>query len=290
MSRGPPNTFWNHVDELAKRLKVVLVVFIISTIIVIFIPANVSFFSNPNDYQPWISVFLRSIRERVLPSNVRLIALQITDPIELYVVASFIFSIGITLPVFAYETYKFVDPAFHPREKKEIYPFIGIVTALFIIGATLGFFILFPFFIWSMFPFFSAVGAELMFSLMDFYNILFFTIVSTGLVFTFPAFFVLLVKYGIIRTEKFRKNRKYLYAGLVMMAMFISPGASPQGDLFLFASMIALFEGTLLFSRKYEKNGEARHIEFFPEPKCKFCGASLQKSTTACSSCGKFQQ
>ncbi len=290
MTQQPLNSFWGHVDELAKRLKVVLVVFIISTVVVIFVPANRSFFSNPNDYQPWISVFLRSIREGVLTPDIKLFAVKITDPIELYVMAAFIFSIGTTLPVFAYEAYKFVDPAFYPHEKKEIYPFVGIVTALFVVGAIFGFFILFPFFIWSMRPFFEAVGAEPMFSLIDFYNILLFTVVSTGLVFTTPAFFTLLVKYGIIKTEKFRKNRKYLYAGLAILAMFISPGASPQGDLSLFVSMIALFEGTLLVARRYEKQGKVKHIKFFQEPKCKFCGTKMRETTRACPSCGKFQQ
>lgn len=289
MTTDVPTTFWGHVDELAKRMKVVLFVFIVSLVVILVLPANLNFLQNLNDYQPLISVFLRSIRDRVLPSDVKLIAIGFTDPIELYVLASVTFSVMITLPIFAYEVFKFIDPALHPHEKKEIYPFVTIVSILFTIGAIFGFFILFPFFIVSMFPFFQAVGAELIFSLMDFYNVLFFTILSTGFVFTIPAFFVVLVKYGIIKTDIFRKNRKYAYVALVIAAMFLSPGASPQGNLFLFLPLLILFETGLFFGRRYEKQGKIHHLNWFSTPKCNFCGAELSGSSAFCLKCSRSQ-
>ncbi len=290
MSMQAGTSFWGHMDELVKRLKVVLVVFITSTIVMLFLPADLNFLQNPESYQPWVSVFLRSIRERVLPPDAKLIALQISDPIGLYVIAAFIFSIGITLPVLAYEVYRFIDPALYPHEKKNLYPFVTIVTTLFIAGAVFGFYILFPFFIVSMFPFFSAVGAELWFSIMDFYNVLFLTVIAAGLIFTIPAFFVLLVKYGVIKTAPFTKHRKYLYLGMVILAMFISPGASPQGDLFLFIPLVVLFEASIFLGKRYEKAGRVRHISLFStEPKCKYCGSEMPSNSTFCSQCQKAQ-
>jgi sec-independent protein translocase protein TatC len=289
MNKVEPNTFWGHMEELAKRLKVVLFTFIVSTLVILFLPANMNFLQNINNYQPLVSIFLRSIRERVLAPEIKLIAIQFTDPIELYVWAAVIFSTAITMPVLAYEVYKFVDPALHEHEKKEIYPFATAATVLFSTGAAFGFFILFPFFIVSMFPFFTAVGAELMFSIMDFYNILFFTVLSTGVVFTIPVFFVLLVKYGIIKTDVFRKHRKYLYLGLLILAMFISPGASPQGNVFLFLPLILLLESSLFVGRRYEKQGKVHPISIFSSPKCKFCREDLTTNSIFCSKCGQSQ-
>ncbi len=285
MPNNAPDNFWAHVDELTKRLKVVLATLIISTVAMLFLPANFDFLQDVNNYQPWVSVFLRTIRERVLSPDIKLIALSFTDPIELYVIAAFVFSLTITLPVFAYEVYKFVDPALYPHEKEEMYPFVATVTVLFIVGAVFGYFVLFPFFIVSMLPFFQAVGAELIFSLMDFYNILFFTIISTGLIFTIPAFFVLLVKYGILHTDIFRRNRKYVYVALVVLAMFISPGASPQGNLFLFLPLALLFETGIFFGRRYEKQGKVKHLNLFSANKCKFCGEELSDTSPFCPKC-----
>lgn len=289
MKMDNANSFFGHLDELAKRMKVVIFVFMAVLIVLLIIPGNLNFLADPNDYQPWVSILLRSIREQVLPSDVKLIAVGFTDPIELYALAAMIFAVALTLPVFTYELYKFIDPALYPSERKEVYPAVALVFLLFTAGGIFGYFFLFPFFIWSMFPFFTAVGAEMMFSIMDFYNILFFTILITGLVFTIPVFFVLLVKYGILRTDIFRKNRKYLYLGLIVATLFISPGASPQGNLFLFLPLAVLVEISLFVGRRYEKSGKIRHIDFFGDPKCKFCGQRLDESTAFCPGCRKAQ-
>jgi sec-independent protein translocase protein TatC len=246
------NTFGGHFAELAKRLKVVIYTFIIATIVMLALPGNMDFLATLSNYQPLVSVFLRTVRDITLPQNVQLIAIDITDPITLYFIAALVFSIGITMPVLAYEIYKFVDPALHQQEKKAVYPFVTVVSALFIGGATFGFFVLFPAFVFSMFPFFSAVGAEMIFSIMDFYNMFFFTIIISGVIFTIPAFFVLLVKSRVIHTSMFSQKRKYVYLGIVVLAMLITPGATPQGNFFLSIAFIALFEISMFMGKRYE--------------------------------------
>jgi sec-independent protein translocase protein TatC len=282
--------FWGHIGELIKRMKVVLFTFIVSTIVMLILPGNTDFFAATNNYQPLMSVFLKQIRDSTLPSNVQLIALQISDPITLYVMAALVFSVSITVPVLGYEAYKFVDPALYENERKAVYPFVSVVSVLFISGALFGYFFLFPTFIYSMFPFFSAVGAAMMFSIMDFYNILFFTIIVSGLIFTIPAFFVLLVKFGVINTNMFRNKRKYIYAGLVVAALFISPGATPQGDLVLFIALALLVEASLLIGRRYEGKTNVdiqkpATLKLFSNPTCKFCQKEVESDASFCPTC-----
>ena len=291
MSGQPIDSFWGHATELIKRMKIVLVVFLVATIIMLVLPGSTDLLALTNNYQPLVSVFLKYIRDMVLPDSVKLIALQISDPITLYVMASLVFSISATIPVFAYQTYKFVVPALKPDEKKAIFPFVSIVSVLFAVGAIFGFYFLFPTFVNSMFPFFSAVGAELMFSLIDFYNMLFFTIIVSGLLFTIPAFFVLLVKFGILNTRMFSNKRKYAYLGMVVLALFISPGATPQGDLYIGISLVALFEVSMLVARGFEKKRDsssflvAPSFTMFSNPRCKFCNAATDIDSHFCPQC-----
>lgn len=117
-------TFWEHTEELAGRLKVVLYVLISSTIVMMVLPGDLSFLENPLElYKPLIAIILRLMREEVLPANVRLIGLELTAPIELYLIASFIFGLAVTIPVIVYEVYRFVEPALYPDEKRSVYPF-----------------------------------------------------------------------------------------------------------------------------------------------------------------------
>jgi sec-independent protein translocase protein TatC len=132
-----------------------------------------------------------------------------------------------------------------------------------------------------MFPFFSAVGADIVVSVMDFYNLLFFTVLISGLIFTFPPFFVLLVKYNIANTRYLRNNRKYLYLVILVIALIVSPGGSPQGNILLFLPMVVLFEISIFFGKRYEKK--------IYRYQCKFCESPMKTDNTFCPACKKAQ-
>ncbi len=288
--------FWDHLAEFGKRMKIVLAVFLVSLFVMLVLPGNTDFFAMTNNYEPLMSVFLKYVRSMTLGPDVKFIVTSISDPITLYVYAAFVFAVGITLPIFAYQAYKFIDPALYPHERKAIFPFVSIVSVLFVAGCIFGFFFLFPSFIQGFFPFFSAVGAEMLLPIMDFYNMLFFTILISGVLFTVPAFFVLLVKFNVIKTKMFAKKRKWIYLGLVAGAMLISPGATPQGDLILFVALALMFETSMLIAKRYERrnihapNEQPTLMKFFsnPAPVCRYCNAETDGQSKFCPKCHKL--
>lgn len=118
----------------------------------------------------------------------------------------------------------------------------------------------------------------------------FITTLAIGLIFTFPAFFTILVKYGVIGTAILRRNRKYLYLALFILAMIITPGSSPHSNLILFVPMVPLVEIGIFFGRRYEKKEKVKRARWFwQEPTCKFCGARLSTSLF-CPKCGRAQR
>ena len=286
--------FWEHSEELAARLKIVLYTLIISTVAMMVLPVNLSFFQNPlQSYEPLVGVILRKIREQTLPENIRLIGLEFAVPIELYVLASFVFGLAITVPVFAYEIYRFVDPALYPHERRDAYPFVASVSILFLVGAVFSYMVITPYVILGISPFFSIVGAEMVVSVMDFYKLVLFFTLFIGLGFTLPAFFVILVKYGILSTKVFTKNRKYLYVALFVLAMIMTPdGGFPLGNLMIWVPMVLLMEAGFLVARRYEKEGKETALgRWFPEGStCRFCGASISDDTVFCPKCGRSQK
>ncbi len=248
-----------HVQELGKRLKVVIFTFFISAVVMMFIPGNLGFFSNPlNSYEPLVAVILRALRAWALPPQVTLIGIGLSDPIELYFQVAIVFALAITIPVFAYEAYRFIDPALRPQEKRHVYPFIGSAFGLFVTGAVFGFFVLFPLFIQSMLPFYETVGAVPFVSVSDFYGMFMFTVLAAGLLFTFPIWMVMLIKFGIIKTQLLTKNRKWLYLLIFIATMIITPGNSPQENVAFFLPLILLFESGVIVGKIVERNRARR--------------------------------
>jgi sec-independent protein translocase protein TatC len=232
---------------------------------------------------------LNYIRTLVLPPDVKLFTGAFSDAITLYVYAAIVFAVIVSLPVFAYEIFKFVEPALYPKEKKALYPFVVSVTALFIVGALVGFYFLSPIFVSSMLAFYTTVGAEMLVPIMDFYSVLLFTILISGFIFTLPTFFVLLVKFRVINTKIFTKNRKYVYAGLIVVSLLVSPGATPQGDLFLFIIVAVLFEVSVLVGKYFERGVVLSRppmvMQIFSEPKHKCVLCQLETQESFCPNC-----
>jgi sec-independent protein translocase protein TatC len=285
-------TFWDHVAEFVKRMKIVLATFLVSLFVMLILPGNSDFLAVTSSYEPLMSVIVKRIAAMTMPKNFQLIATSMSDPITLYVFAALVFAVAITLPVFAYEAYKFVDPALFQHERKMVFPFVSAVAVLFIAGGAFGFFFLVPAFIQGFVPFFNAVNAMQIFPIMDFYNTIFFTILLGGFLFTIPAFFVLLVKFNILNTKMFAKKRKWIYLALIGAAMLVSPGATPLGDLYLFIALAMMFEVSMLAAKRYEHGSGTANVpavlKFFSKTQtCKFCHTEADANLKFCPTCNR---
>lgn len=284
-------TFWEHTEELIRRLKIPLYTLIVVTVAVMVFPADLSFLTNPTSYQPLIGVILRMIREHALPSNVKLIGTEFVAPIELYFVASFFFGLTAAAPVLAYEIFKFIDPALYPHERRALYAFMASFLVLFICGLILGYFLLVPYGIAALMPFFQITGAEPLISVTSFYYFVFFLTLMTGIVATFPVFLTLFVKFGLLQTKTLTKNRKYVYFALLVLVFLITPGEGGLANFMLLAVMMFLFEAGVLFAKRYERKGDIRAPRWQVDVvKCRYCGNSISASVTFCPGCGKSQK
>jgi sec-independent protein translocase protein TatC len=288
-------TFWEHINELSVRLRIVLYSLIATTVFFMVFPANASFLKNPLAfYDPLIAVVLQQVVKDVLPSSMQLIAGEITAPLEIYLIGSVILGIVASTPIIAYEIYRYVDPALYPEERKAVYPFVISFTILFLIGAVFGYKILAPFMIWAMIPFFSITKATPIIYVMDFYNLVFVTTLATGFSFTLPVFFVLLVRFGILKTSYVTSRRRYIYAALYIIVAVITPDGGPLADVALFVPMVLLLELAVFFSKRYEnkKNVIGARRPRTDKPvsiKCKFCGELLNEPSGFCPVCGRSQ-
>jgi sec-independent protein translocase protein TatC len=281
-----------HLNELAKRLKVVFYSLIASTIVIMALPGDLGFLSNPlSFYTPLISVVFKRITHDVMPPQFVLIGYTVGSPIELYLLGSFALAVLINIPIIGYEVYRYVNPALYEREKQAVGPFVVSFTVLFAIGSTFGYLLLAPFTMYAMIPFFQAVGAQPYISVNDFYGVVFAIVLMSGLTFTFPVFLVLLVRLRILSITVFTKNRKYIYAGLLVVTAVITPDGGPIADFALFIPLLFLLELAILVAKRYETEGLPTTLKWFqPEAKCRFCASEMTKTQRFCGRCGRSQE
>ncbi|HYB83938.1 MAG TPA: twin-arginine translocase subunit TatC [archaeon] len=289
--REKVGTIWEHIAELSRRLRVVLYAVVISTTFFMVFPANASFLQNPFAfYDPIVALVLQQVVKEALPAGIQLIAGQFTAPLAIYFIASVILGVAVSSPVIAYEAYRYVEPALYAHEQRAVYPFLASFTILFVIGAVFGYRILTPFILWAMIPFFKLTSSLPIINVMDFYNLVFITTLVAGFSFTMPVFFVLLVRFGVLKTSSVTTRRRYVYAALYIITAIITPDGGPIADIALFVPMAFLLELAVFFGKRYEKEHPRQMMLREEKPvylKCRFCGGLMTPADSFCPDCGK---
>jgi sec-independent protein translocase protein TatC len=289
MSRDKEMPLMEHIRELKDRVKVIIIAFIVAVIFWLAFPANpASILENVEFYEPMISLILQRVVADVGGTHLQIIGCSLTSPLEIIFLGAVFLAFITISPVVAYEIYAYVDPALYPHERRLIYGFVGAFTSLFAAGSAFGYLVAAPLVMRAMLFFFQLASITPTVCAMDFYSLVFTTVLLIGVVFTAPAILVLLIRFGIVSTRMFSKNRLYLYGGLYILVALITPDGWLVGNAILFAPLVVLIESALLIGRRYEKKREMMAVVANPGAEhCKFCGAVMDESSPFCPKCGK---
>ncbi|MGE7591276.1 twin-arginine translocase subunit TatC [Peribacillus sp. NPDC101480] len=217
-----------HLDELRQRMIKTLIAFVI-----FFVGAL---------------VFVEDIYSWVIRDLGRDLAiLGPSDILWVYMIISCVFAIAATIPVVAYQTWKFIAPALTKEERKVTLRFIPGLFILFIIGISFGYFLLFPIvlgFLTNM----SAGQFEMMFTADKYFRFMINLILPFGILFEMPLVVMFLTRLGILNPERLAKTRKVSYFFLVVVSIMITP---PDfiSDMLVIIPLLILYELSVTISR-----------------------------------------
>jgi sec-independent protein translocase protein TatC len=247
MSHEEEQSVWDHLEELAQRLRRALFAVVIVTIAVIMLPSDYSNilkldFSN---YIPLVATLMGFIQDSLLPVEVNLIAFNWLDTFYIYFLIAMVVGVIITLPYLAYELYQFIKPAMYPHERQSVYSFIFIVTILFVTGAVYAWFVLLPTTFMVLYRFVYQSRVIPFFSVKGFFDMVAFGLFGSGLFYTFPIIIWMLVKADLLEVQTLKNNRKQLFATLVIVTAILTPDPTPFSMLLMSIPFYLLYEVTI---------------------------------------------
>lgn len=247
MVEEEPQTIWDHLDELATRLRRIIIAVIVSTFIFAVIPSDPSRILRLdfNGYRPLVMTAMELIQKSLLPEEVNLIAFNWLDTFYIYILVSMIFGLVVSLPVIVREIYAFLAPALYPNEQKYLGIFVTIFFALFSLGAAYAYFLLLPTTFNILYKFVYQTRVIPFFSVKDFYNTLALGLIGSGIFYTFPLILYLLVRGGIMELADLKKNRKQLFLAILVLTAVISPDPTPFTMFFMTVPFYLIYEITI---------------------------------------------
>lgn len=225
-----------HLEELRKRIISVLFIFLL---------AFCFSFIFVKDVYRWL----------VRDLDQKLAILGPSDVVWVYMMIAGVGAVALTIPAAAYHIWRFVRPALHEREQKAAMPFIPALAALFLIGISFGYFIIYP----MVLSFLNGMSGEFetVYTAERYFTFMIHMTLPFGFLFEMPAAVMFLTKLGIVNPMRLAKMRKLAYFALSLIAITITP-PDIMSDILVIVPLFALYEISVTISKiVYKKKLQA---------------------------------
>jgi sec-independent protein translocase protein TatC len=193
----------DHLDELRHRLILSLVAFCVAWALT-----------------TWQNHLVLEIVNAPLPDGKVPITLGPTEAFTTTLMNAAYFALIISAPVILYEIYAFVLPAFSPAERRVATPLLLMVPVLFITGVVFCYFVVLTPALHFLLNFNSS-EFDTQVRAKDYYSFISLLMLTMGLGFQIPIGILAACKLGITSAEKLRRNRRYAFVVIVVLAALL---------------------------------------------------------------------
>src|ERR687898_1712645 len=198
-------TLVEHLDELRTR--------IIASIAAVVVASALCF---------WQNDLLLEIANNPLPGDRVPITFGVTEPFMTTVTLSVYGGLLLAMPVILYQAYAYVLPAFSPRERRVVLPFLLMVPVLFICGVVFAYFVVLPAATQFLLNF-NASEFNIEVRAREYYSFFALTCIAVGVLFQIPIAILAVTRLGITTPQQLARNRKYAILVIAIVAMLL-PG------------------------------------------------------------------
>jgi sec-independent protein translocase protein TatC len=155
----------------------------------------------------------------------------------------------LSAPIIIYQLWQFVMPALYDKEKRYARQAVFVMSLLFFIGVLFSYYFMVP---WTLnflgtYQVSTLVANQI--SLSSYISTVTSTILSVGVVFELPVVVYVLSKLGIITPGFMKKNRKYAFVIILILAAIITP-PDVFSQILVTIPLYSLYEISILVSKR----------------------------------------
>ena len=240
--------FVQHMTELRNRLMYCAVGFLTAFFVCFYFSQDIyGFLVNP-------------LKEAMLArgdENPRMIYTALTEAFFTQVKVAMWAALLISFPIILTQIWKFVAPGLYKNERNAFLPFLVATPVLFIIGALMAYYIVFPM-AWKFFVSFETMGGDgvmpiqLEAKVNEYLSLVMGLIFAFGFCFELPVLLTLLNKIGVLSVESLKSGRRYAIVGILIVAAIVTP-PDVISQLLLAIPMYLLYEMSIWICIYQEK-------------------------------------
>lgn len=158
-------------------------------------------------------------------------------------------------PIVLYQLWAFVSPGLTPTERRAARPWVPLVIVFLLLGVGVAYLTL-PYTVGFLLSFTIPGAIEPLITAESYFGFVTTMFLAFGLVMQFPIVLVLLSKLGIVSPARLRSSRRYVFLGIFVIAVVVTPGGDPVSPIIMAAVMYPLYELTIRLVSRTSKKSE----------------------------------
>lgn len=229
-------TFWEHLDELRRRLWYVLLAAVVAAVgCFCFKDALFSVVMYPK------------------PEGMRLINVELTQQFLTHMRVALWAGLLVVSPYILYQMFAFVAPGLYAVEKRLALRAVGGGYLLFLAGVALNYFIIFPFAVRFLGEYQVSNEVQNTITLSSYISMLGVMSLLMGLLFELPVVCWLLAKIGVLKASFMKRYRRHAVVVIVILGAVITPTGDPFTLALVSVPIYLLWELSILIVKRVER-------------------------------------
>lgn len=226
-------SFWEHIEELRKRIFLVAIGVVIGCLIAgIFSDQIMKYF-----------LLLPALHTK---PQIKLINLKPYGYVTIYMQVILIAGIILTLPWTLYQFWQFIAPGLYVNERRWIKWITFFTTFCFLAGISFAFFVVLP----TMLSFFAGFTpsdqVQNQWSINEYLGTVIGAMVTGGIIFELPMVCFFLAKLGLLTPTFMRHYRRHAIVVILIVAAIVTPTPDPITQLLFAIPLYVLYEISIL--------------------------------------------
>jgi sec-independent protein translocase protein TatC len=251
-------SFWDHLTELRKRLIRMVLAWVVMSIVAFtnsrFIFDKILLAPKDTDFitYRWLCRLGELIHVDTLclpPMSLTIINLNLSGQFITDMTVSMFAGLILAFPIIIFQLWQFVMPALYITERRYARQSVFIMSLLFIIGILFSYYLMVPWTLNFLGTYQVSTTVTNQISLSSYISTVTTTILSVGVVFELPVVVYVLSKIGVVTPDFLRKNRKYAFVIILILAAIITP-PDVFSQLMVTIPLGILYEISILVSKR----------------------------------------
>lgn len=175
--------------------------------------------------------------------RLKLDALGVEEPFVIWMKAGFLAGAVMSSPFVFYFLWQFVAAGLYPHEKRYVHVFLPFSVGLFLCGASLAFFFVFPPVLNFFFNIAKTLGSDMRPRLSEWLSFVLLLPLGFGVSFQLPLVMLFLERIHVFSVTAYLAKWRIAVLVMAILAMVLSPGGDPYSMMMMLVPLVALYFG-----------------------------------------------